>query len=73
MSLAPGDLPLLLAAVLRRARRHGSVFRHLETNGAAILDGRRWLGIDWDEGPEVGGPHAPYYQSPRLDRYRAAY
>ena len=29
-------------------------------------------GIDWDEGPEVGGPHAPYYQSQRLERYRAA-
>src|SRR5687767_12540263 len=36
-----------------------------------ILDGLRWLGIDWDEGPEVGGPHAPYFQSERLDRYRA--
>jgi glutamyl-tRNA synthetase len=32
----------------------------------------RWLGIDWDEGPEVGGPHAPYFQSERLDRYRSA-
>ncbi|HUU32870.1 MAG TPA: glutamate--tRNA ligase [Vicinamibacterales bacterium] len=37
-----------------------------------ILDGLRWLGLDWDEGPEVGGPHAPYYQSERLDRYRTA-
>jgi glutamyl-tRNA synthetase len=37
-----------------------------------ILDGLRWLGIDWDEGPEIGGPHAPYFQSERLDRYRAA-
>ncbi len=37
-----------------------------------ILDGLRWLGLDWDEGPDVGGPHAPYYQSARLDRYRAA-
>ncbi len=36
-----------------------------------ILDGLRWLGIDWDEGPEVGGPHAPYFQSERLARYRA--
>ena len=36
-----------------------------------ILDGLRWLGIDWDEGPEVGGPHAPYFQSERLERYRA--
>ncbi len=37
-----------------------------------ILDGLRWLGLDWDEGPDVGGPHAPYYQSERLERYRAA-
>ena len=39
---------------------------------APILDGLRWLGIDWDEGPDVGGPHAPYYQSKRADRYQAA-
>jgi glutamyl-tRNA synthetase len=36
-----------------------------------ILDGLRWLGLDWDEGPIVGGPHAPYLQSGRLDRHRA--
>jgi glutamyl-tRNA synthetase len=36
-----------------------------------ILDGLRWLGLTWDEGPEVGGPHAPYFQAQRLDRYRA--
>jgi glutamyl-tRNA synthetase len=38
---------------------------------AGILDGMRWLGLDWDEGPEVGGSHGPYFQSERLDRYRA--
>ena len=32
----------------------------------------RWLGLDWDEGPDVGGPHGPYFQSERLDRYRRA-
>lgn len=37
-----------------------------------ILDGFRWLGMDWDEGPEVDGPHAPYYQSQRSDRYAGA-
>ena len=37
-----------------------------------ILDGLRWLGIDWDEGPDVDGPHAPYYQSQRGERYAAA-
>jgi glutamyl-tRNA synthetase len=36
-----------------------------------ILDGLRWLGLDWDEGPIVGGPLGPYFQSERLDRYRA--
>jgi glutamyl-tRNA synthetase len=64
------------------ARRHGGVFilriedTDVERSQAelvtGILDGLRWLGIDWDEGPEVGGPHAPYYQSQRLDGYRAA-
>jgi glutamyl-tRNA synthetase len=37
-----------------------------------ILDGFRWLGIDWDEGPEVGGPHGPYYQSERAGLHRDA-
>lgn len=37
-----------------------------------ILDGFRWLGIDWDEGPEVGGPCAPYFQSQRAERHQAA-
>src|SRR5215469_13162511 len=37
-----------------------------------ILDGFRWLGIDWDEGAEVGGPHGPYYQSQKAQRYQAA-
>jgi glutamyl-tRNA synthetase len=35
-----------------------------------IVDGLRWLGIDWDEGIEVGGPHGTYRQSDRLARYR---
>lgn len=37
-----------------------------------ILDGMKWLGLDWDEGPGIGGPHAPYFQSQRYDRHRAA-
>ena len=63
------------------ARRHGGAFilrievTDVERSQAelvsGILDGLRWLGIDWDEGPGVGGPHAPYFQSERLDRYRA--
>ena len=38
---------------------------------AGIVDGLRWLGLDWDEGPDVGGPHAPYFQSERIGMYRA--
>ncbi len=37
---------------------------------AAILDSLRWLGLSWDEGPDVGGPHAPYQQSLRGEIYR---
>ena len=37
-----------------------------------ILDGFRWLGINWDEGPEIGGPFGPYFQSQRIERYQAA-
>lgn len=39
---------------------------------ARMLEDLRWLGLDWDEGPDVGGPHAPYRQSERRDLYRAA-
>jgi glutamyl-tRNA synthetase len=39
---------------------------------AGIVDGMRWLGLDWDEGPDVAGPHGPYFQSERLEKYRAA-
>ena len=64
------------------ARRHGGVFvlriedTDVERSSAdmvtGILDGLRWLGLDWDEGPDAGGPHAPYFQSERLHRYRDA-
>ena len=37
-----------------------------------ICESLKWLGLDWDEGPEVGGPFAPYAQSQRHDRYQAA-
>ena len=36
---------------------------------ASVIDSLRWLGIDWDEGPEVGGPFAPYLQSERFETY----
>jgi glutamyl-tRNA synthetase len=61
--------------------RHGVFVLRIEDTDAerstresesSILADLRWLGLDWDEGPDVGGPHAPYRQSERLDRYRAA-
>ncbi len=38
----------------------------------AHMEGLRWLGLDWDEGPEVGGDYGPYFQSQRLELYKAA-
>ncbi|MBX9580706.1 MAG: glutamate--tRNA ligase [Gemmataceae bacterium] len=64
------------------ARRHGGRFilriddtdqqRNVAEALQPILDGFRWLGLDWDEGPEVGGPHGPYFQSQKLARYQEA-
>ena len=41
--------------------------RDSEESYQSLLDALRWLGLDWDEGPEVGGPYAPYRQSERRD------
>ncbi len=46
--------------------------RHVEGALDPILAAFRWLGLDWDEGPEVGGPYGPYFQSERTDSYRSA-
>jgi glutamyl-tRNA synthetase len=46
--------------------------RSTEENTQVILRALRWLGLDWDEGPEVGGEFGPYFQTERLDTYRAA-
>ena len=64
------------------ARREGATFvlRIADTDPekakpaliGTIYEALRWIGIDWDEGPEVGGPHGPYLQTQRQDRYRAA-
>jgi glutamyl-tRNA synthetase len=63
------------------ARRTGGVFvlriedtdaeRSSDAMVDGILDGLRWLGLDWDEGPKIGGEHGPYFQSQRFDRHRA--
>ena len=47
------------------------VERSSEDMVEGILDGLRWLGLEWDEGPKIDGPYGPYLQSQRLDRYRA--
>ncbi|GGV59061.1 glutamate--tRNA ligase [Streptomyces longisporoflavus] len=44
--------------------------RDSEESYEQLLEAMRWLGFDWDEGPEVGGPHAPYRQSQRMDIYQ---
>ncbi len=64
------------------ARRHGGAFivriedtdRARQVPGAleSTLEALRWLGLDWDEGPDVGGDFGPYFQSERLDLYREA-
>ena len=43
--------------------------RDSEESYDTLLEVMRWLGFDWDEGPEVGGPFAPYRQSERYDKY----
>lgn len=65
-----------------QARRAGGRFvlriedidplRTLPDGEKVIIDDLRWLGLDWDEGPGAGGPHAPYAQSARREQYRAA-
>lgn len=64
------------------ARATGGVFvlriddtdpeRSTQANTEQILRSLTWLGLDWDEGPQVGGDHGPYYQTQRGDHYRAA-
>jgi glutamyl-tRNA synthetase len=44
--------------------------RSTQESEQAILDGLTWLGLDWDEGPIKGGPHAPYFQMQRLETYQ---
>jgi glutamyl-tRNA synthetase len=56
--------------VLRIADTDAS--RATEEAMRSVLEDLLWLGLTWDEGPEVGGPHEPYRQSERFDLYRAA-
>ncbi len=70
----------LVAWLSARAAGGAFVMRLEDLDGARAVPGAaarlyadlRWLGLDWDEGPDVGGPHAPYEQSARLPYYRDA-
>ena len=67
----------------RRASEHGGALvlrvedldreRCQPAFAAALVEDLRWLGLGWQEGPDVGGPYGPYIQSERLDRYLAAW
>ncbi len=48
------------------------VERNVSGGESAMVEDLRWLGLDWDEGPGIGGPHGPYRQSERAGRYREA-
>ena len=63
---APGGTLLLRNEDLDRARCRPEF-------AAAMIEDLRWFGFAWQEGPDCGGPHAPYDQSARLDLYRAAF
>jgi glutamyl-tRNA synthetase len=74
-----GHARTFLIAWLAARRQGGRVLLRIEDLDASrvraeakssILDDLRWLGLDWDEGPDLGGPHAPYIQSERLPLYQ---
>jgi glutamyl-tRNA synthetase len=76
-----GSLHTALFAWLFARHNHGSFVlriedtdqaRRIEGSVEAIMDGMKWLGLDWDEGPEVAGPYGPYFQSERLELYHRA-
>jgi len=76
-----GNARSFLLAWLSIRSRGGSLVLRMEDldhpkvkSGAAAqaLEDLRWLGLDWDEGPDIGGPYAPYVQSQRLPLYAAA-
>ncbi len=76
-----GHARTFLAAWLSARKDGGRVVFRMEDLDAsrvraetiqAAMDDLRWLGLDWDEGPDVGGLHGPYVQSARVDRYQGA-
>jgi glutamyl-tRNA synthetase len=76
-----GNARSFLIAWLSVRSRGGSLLLRMEdldhpkvksAAAAQALEDLRWLGLDWDEGPDVGGPHAPYVQTQRIARYADA-
>ncbi len=74
----PGNLRIAVLNHLMALKNDGKLIlriddtdreRTLENGEALIIDMLRWLGIEWDEGPDIGGPFAPYRQSERLEIY----
>jgi glutamyl-tRNA synthetase len=80
-SLHVGNARSALFSWLYARGRDGTFILRVEDTDASrvseeafrgVIEDLRWLGLDWDEGPDVGGPNGPYRQSERLDRYRDA-
>jgi len=76
-----GNARSFLLAWLSLRSRGGTVVLRMEDldhpkvkpgTATAVLADLRWLGLDWDEGPDVGGPYGPYVQSERITRYAQA-
>ncbi|WP_275262658.1 tRNA glutamyl-Q(34) synthetase GluQRS [Paenibacillus tepidiphilus] len=76
-----GNALAALLAWLQIRRQSGSLVLRIEDIDSArcrpeftlaVMDDLRWLGLDWDEGPDVGGPFGPYVQSERQELYREA-
>ncbi len=74
-----GGVRTALYAYLWAKKNNGTFILRIEDTDKArevegsidhIMESLKWLGIDWDEGPDIGGPNAPYIQSERLDSYK---
>lgn len=81
-SLHLGNASTALLAWLSIRSKNGTFILRMEDLDAgrsrpeaarSVLEDLAWLGLDWDEGPDRGGPHAPYVQSERRERYDAAF
>ncbi|MDQ3014589.1 MAG: glutamate--tRNA ligase [bacterium] len=74
-----GAVRTALFAWLFTQKNHGTLILRIEDTDKArevegsiqhIIDSLKWVGISWNEGPDIGGPHAPYFQSERLELYK---